>query len=470
MAHPVYPRYEFDPNGGHPAVFGMLSILALIVPSSASAMEVTWEGHYRTRVRYFDTLSLATVENNEFSEESSMWTDHRLQLLPSFVFSDAVRIRTGLKVLPFNTFGAHPVSMADPVTGEETAQAYAYGIRSGEGETDIAIDYAYGEVDAGFGQFRFGRMPVEWGSGMVYNAGLDPLSEYGDNADRLQITAPVGPVYLIGAIETSAENFINADDDMLTYTGGVAYLGERYGLGSYNTYRVAKFGDDSKYTLFTGDLWARVQLGMTSLEWEFAFQTGGGNLSEDVNDVTITGIGTQLTALVGGDTLRVGASGGLATGDQDPYDNEYRTFSFDPDFNVALMMFEESMPVLAHENPHSQNNGGREWGAVRLGEGVSNALYVRPAIQYTVKEGLDLELAWIGARAAKLPESDMDDKGYGSEFDFTVDYRPFDHFQLSSTTGVFMPGKYISSYENEELGGGFDDAAIGSRLVGTIQF
>ncbi len=433
-------------------------------------MVVAWEGHYRTRVRYFDTLSLSSVENNEFSEESSMWTDHRLLVQPTFAFSNAVSLHTGMEILPFNTLGSGPISMADPVTGEETAQAFAHAVGSAEGEVNFAFDYAFGEIDAGFGRFRFGRMPVEWGSGMVYNAGHDPLSEYGDSADRLQITAPVGPVYLIGAVETSAENFVNVDDDVMTWTGGIAYLGERYGLGSYNTYRVAKFDDDSKYTLFTGDLWARVQLGMTSIEWEFAFQTGGGNLSEDVNDVTITGIGTQLTALVGNDSVRAGASAGLASGDQDPYDSEFRTFSFDPDFNVALLMFEEPMPVLAHENPHSDNNGGREWGAVRLGEGVSNAMYVRPALQYTVKEGLDLELAWIGSRAAKLPESEMDDKGYGSEFDFTIDYRPFDHFQLTSTTGVFTPGKYISSYEHEELGGGFKDTVIGSRLVGTVQF
>jgi hypothetical protein len=97
-------------------------------------------------------------------------------------------------------------------------------------------------------------------------------------------------------------------------------------------------------------------------------------------------------------------------------------------------------------------------------------MYVRPAIQYTASEGLDIELAWIGARAAKLPESDMDNKGYGSEFDLTVDYRPFEHFQLSSTLGVYLPGKYVTSYEHEELGGGFEDMAIGSRLVGTVQF
>ena len=451
-------------------MLGMLPIAAFLIPTSANALEVAWDGHYRTRVRYFNSLSLASIEDNERSEESSMWTDHRLLLQPSFVFSDAVRLNAGMQFLPFNTMGANPLRMADPVTGEPVDAAFAYGVGTADGETNLFLDYAYGEVDAGFGHIRFGRMPIEWGSGMVYNAGHDPLDEFGDSADRLQITAPVGPVYLIGAIETSAENFINAGDDMRTYTGGVAYLGERYGLGTYNTYRVRTFADDSTFTVFTGDLWARAELGMTTFEWEFAFQTGGGNLSEDINDVTVTGIGTHLSALMGNDTIRFGAAAGLASGDQDPYDNEYRAFAFDPDFNVALMMFEEPMPVLAHENPSIENNGGRETGAVRMGEGVSNALYLRPAIQYTVFEGLDVELAWIGARAAKLPDSEMDDKGFGSEFDLTIDYRPFEHIEVTSTTGIFLPGKYISSYDNEELGGDFGQTAVGSRLVGTIQF
>jgi hypothetical protein len=33
-----------------------------------------------------------------------------------------------------------------------------------------------------------------------------------------------------------------------------------------------------------------------------------------------------------------------------------------------------------------------------------------------------------------------------------------------------MPGKYFSSFEHEELGGGFTETAIGSRLVGTVNF
>jgi hypothetical protein len=161
---------------------------------------------------------------------------------------------------------------------------------------------------------------------------------------------------------------------------------------------------------------------------------------------------------------------GVATGDEDIYDTEFHTFSFDPDFNVALMMFEEPMPVLAHENPNMENNGGREYGAVRLGEGVSNAFYIKPSIHYALLEELDIELGYIAAKAAKLPVSESEVRGYGSEVDLTLSYTPFEHVNFTSTTGVFFPGKRFSTYEHEEFGGGFSSAAIGSRLVGTVQF
>ena len=51
-----------------------------------------------------------------------------------------------------------------------------------------------------------------------------------------------------------------------------------------------------------------------------------------------------------------------------------------------------------------------------------------------------------------------------------MDYRPFDHFELSSTVGFFFPGRYFQRFEHEELGGGFKDTAVGTRIVGTVNF
>ena len=85
-------------------------------------------------------------------------------------------------------------------------------------------------------------------------------------------------------------------------------------------------------------------------------------------------------------------------------------------------------------------------------------------------EGLDTEVAWFAAKAHRVSEDTSGKKGYGSELDFTVDYRPFDHFELSSTVGFFFPGRYFQRFEHEEFGGGFKDTAVGTRIVGTVNF
>ena len=475
MAHVVYTRYDPGSIGGH-LVFGTLTALALAAPLTANAVEVSWDGHYRTRIRTFNSLSLADKSANPNSEEGSWWADHRLRLAPGFKFSEHVSVFTEVDVLPFVPWGDSPVGMTNPLTQEPRPSVYSYSLSApttpdgADAQQNINIRRVFGELSTKYAKIRFGRMPVHWGSGMVYNAGNDPLSEYGDTADRVQVTAPIGKIHLIGAFETNAENYVNTGDDLKTITGAIAFLGERAGLGTYNTYRWQKIDDDAEFSIFTADIWAEAQLGGTHLEWEFAFQLGGGDYSESINDVRVTGVGSHISALFGNDRLRGGLAMGFATGDKDPYDNHYSTFHFDPDFNMALMLFEEAMPVLMHSNPHPTNNGGREYGAVQLGDGISNALYMRPVMQFTVMDGLDTEIAWFAAQAAKVSDASSGKKGYGSELDITIDYRPFDHFELSTTVGFFFPGKYFQQYQHEEFGGGFDSTAVGTQIVGTIDF
>jgi hypothetical protein len=455
---------------------GALATLALGAMGTAQAAEIVWDGHYRTQIRYFNSLSLADIETNPNTEEVSWWADHRLRLQPGFLISKNVSIYTQLDFLPGVTWGSQPVVQTDLATSlaDPTVTTYAVEPPRAEdgsaGVQSLQVRRAWGQLDFEYGQVRFGRMPVEWGTGLVWNAGDDPLDEYGDTSDRVQAVIPVGPIHLIGAFETPAENYVNQPDDIKQLTAGVAFLGEKVGIGTYNTYRWQKFDDDSQYKMFTGDLWAQATLGIAQIEYEFAFMLGGGDLSESINDVRVTGLGSVLNATIETGGIAAGLGLGIASGDQDPYDDQFRSFAFDPDYNVALMMFEEPMPTLAHENPHPYNNGGREYGAMRIGDGVRNAMYMRPTVGYQVLDPLKLSVAFIAAQATKVEEIQREARGYGSEIDFEIEYTPFEHFKLESTTGIFFPGKYIKEYTNDTFGGGFESSAVGSRLVGSIEF
>jgi hypothetical protein len=461
-------------GGGHVPMKTLLLTLIAALPSTALAAEVVWDGHYRTQVRAFDSLSLSL--DNDAAEGSSMWADHRLTLAPSLILSGKVRLFTELQILPYANWGNEAEVQTSPVTGLTAPAVTSSSVRSPSAEDgsaglqNLQVRRVWAQLDTRYGQARFGRMPVEWGAGMVWNAGNDPLDEYGTTADRIQFIAPVGPVHLIGAYELPYEGFINQSEDVQQLTGGVAYLTEDLGIGSYNTYRWQSWDDGSEFSIFTGDIWAKARLGRAQLEWELAFQMGGGDLSESINDVRVTGLGTLLSAKMEGSKLMAGLTGGITTGDSNPYDNEYRSFAMHSDYNVALMMFEEPMPVLAHDNPHAFNNEGREYGAVRLGDGIENAMFLRPSVGYRLRDDLVADAAFILGRATKLEEEQSDARGYGSEIDLSLQYTPFEHFSLTGTGGYFMPGAYITEFSHDEYGTGFTQAVLGGRLVGTVRF
>ena len=63
--------------------------------ATAHSTEVFWDGMYRLRGQYFDTLSLS--DSNTFSEGSSNALTHRFRLQPSWRISPALSIHSQLK-------------------------------------------------------------------------------------------------------------------------------------------------------------------------------------------------------------------------------------------------------------------------------------------------------------------------------------------------------------------------------------
>jgi len=447
------------------------SLVALILAiPGAHAAELEWVGHYRARGLLFDSLSLS--DTNPQAEGTSNLLDHRLRLEPRFHITERVGIFAQLDALSLVPWGEQPESWEDPVTGDATYLAYDQSLVApaaadgGSIAAGLAIPRAWGEVYTDIGQLRFGRVPLHWGAGIWENAGLGPDAEYGDTADRVQFTSRVGLIYLMGAYDVNYEGYLNAPDDMQSLNLAFSYQTESLGLGFHNQYRWQPSQDLS---LYTGDLWFKAELGPAMIEAEGVGVFGAGNLGDGINDVRIASVGAMLRGEAALDKLVLGAELGLATGDGDPTDSNIRTFTFDRDHNVSLLMFEEPLPTL-EATTANDTNGGRDYHAVRTGEGIRNALYLRPQVGYRFFPTLRADLAVFGAQAAKLPEEQADDKGYGWEVDASVTYSPYEHFELRGMAGVLFPGRYYSSFEDPDLGGGFDKPAIGGLLQGTVSF
>ncbi|MEL6349712.1 MAG: hypothetical protein AAFV53_41795, partial [Myxococcota bacterium] len=155
--------------------------------------------------------------------------------------------------------------------------------------------------------------------------------------------------------------------------------------------------------------------------------------------------------------------------DTDPTDNDFRTFTFDPDFNQTLFLFEEPMPTLT-PTVATDANQGRTLDAARTGYALSNAFYGRPRVGYQILDDLTADVSFFIAQAAAVPEADDNNRSYGSEINARIIYTPFEHFTVDGLFGAFIPGRYYSSFTDTDLGGNFDQTAFGGQLIGTVHF
>jgi hypothetical protein len=166
----------------------LLLLLASTVPS-AHATELIWDGHYRSRADLYSSLSLS--DENAQSEGLSSYLDHRLLLQPTWHLTNRVRIHSQLDLLRGVPWGSEIVAGTDPVSGDSISPLLGSTVQStttdDEGATlyNLAVTRVWSEVDTPVGVVKFGRMPLHWGSGMVWNAGTDFASEYGDTMDRI---------------------------------------------------------------------------------------------------------------------------------------------------------------------------------------------------------------------------------------------------------------------------------------------
>jgi hypothetical protein len=449
----------------------VLVFFSLALSSFSHAAEVKWNGFYRARAQRFDSLSLSDTNPN--AEGISSAITHRFRLEPTWSANHKVSVHAQLDFLPYTLWGDEPTLFDDPSYDEldvffsqslnpPTIDEGAFGTQN------IQATRLWGEIQTPYGIARFGRMPVHWGAGLVFNAGNKPLDEFGDTADRVQFTAKAEQVFVMAAVESNNERFVNEKDDSWSAASAIMYNTERGSTGLYANYHRQNV-EDLTFGLFTIDLYGGANAGPIEIEAELAGNFGQGDLQNGLDGVRVSSFGAILNAEYKASKLLLGLGGGFATGDKDPNDKTFHNFRFDPDYHIGLMLFEEPMPTL---QPAVQNsaNAGRDTSIALTGYSVSNILYGKPKIGYFILPELVADLSLLAARAPNLPDDQAENNGYGMEVDAHIGWAPMDNFRLDATGAIFIPGTYYSTYSDIDLGGGFSSPAVGLQLLGSIDF
>ena len=176
-------------------------------PRYFSKLEIT--GDFRTRFTYFRNAHLKThvpgvggtsnftpnlsayEEDNDGTapnpDQNNYSANMRLRLNPTINISELTRVKTTLDVFDNLVLGSTPNYMRSRAALLSMSQdPVATGVN--QWRSTIALKRAWGEANFPIGELRFGRMPMNWGLGILYNSGDSITSDYGDQIDGVMFT------------------------------------------------------------------------------------------------------------------------------------------------------------------------------------------------------------------------------------------------------------------------------------------
>jgi len=467
-----------------------LPLLAAGVVAPAQAGEVQFDGFYRARARAFSSLSIDPSLDN--AEGPSAWVQHRFWLQPRFVVNDKVAVYSEFRALDGVPWGRVPDVDQVPRfwngpggahRGQpELPRFFDDDLRSPgtattdflpRGAPDISLWRVWAEVHGETGTWRFGRMPVHWGLGVWQNDGLGLNADYGDSADRVQWERAFGDVFLRAAGEVNAFNLADATiRDTVSGNATIAYRGERVEVGLNTQVRRVLPGGGTNpvggFTLGTGSAALHAEAGNLRVGAELVGRVGKGALDASNTAVDVQAFGGVVAADMALEKITFGLEAGFASGDGDSSDDTIRTFTFDRDYNIGVILFEQPMPILR------TSAGARDASQLLTGNGISNALFARAHGSYALPHGVSAEIAVALANTFRLDEELRDRSFYGVEFDLGARYRATDNLDLVGTSALFVPGSFYGNHRPPDvtspLQNGVRGVVFGGQVLARVRF
>ena len=390
----------------------------------------------------------------------------------------------------------------------------------------LRLDQAFMAAEGEHLAVQLGLIRPDFGLGLVANAGEDApvrrvrqspfgYGRRGDRTARVQIAyfprgvvttkahGPVPPLVLFAAGD------MVMDDDTRRF-GDHVFQGL---LGAMlHTYRLQlRLGVGRRHQEHARggetDIDLAVLYGMGTLverhrwrvwaEGEVAAYSGASTLSQSVLDPS------PVEVLSGGGVLRLGVTspdfeavveGGVASGDDSPFDRESHTFSFDRDYRVGLLMFGEmarassAVEILNVTDGTYRSRPPRGYQHIATAGAVRNAVYVNPRVVVTPTAEAAFYLGYVYARAEEAvadafqtglqgglpagPRAARDAQALGHELDFAVEYeldrvlrKVADQIRIKGTLAVYFPGRVY-----DDAAGASARTVYGAWLQGEAQW
>lgn len=467
--------------------------------------------------------------------------------------------------LLYGTSNTKELNILSPTIGTLTMPAGAgsfsmVGGTAGENGS-VNVRSVYMDILTPIGKFRLGRQPTHWGLGIFQNDGLSRQADFGDMNDGILYMLQVdssnygtfsggilwgiayeaqydprtqgfgGQVRDMVANSRDTQNYAgvlkwdNGDDMSIGVFGGVR---RRNGQDGATTMMVklvdgttVAAGDDGDTLLYFADLYAKYVYKNYKFQLEGAYVGGKITTGIALDQIAFAGVtpNTQVFNLPEKQPMRVFMAAfeaeakynfggewkfwaGYAPGDADPLSSRITQLGFRPDYQIALMMFNQPLGTSASYRDATTGNklGGGQW---VTGNYINNALYFAAGYKHLIdigsyvpdcdsfKVGAKVVTAWAPKKNVNVNFSDLIpgianlpdltetsesiwQRWYGLEFDVSAEAQFFEHLYTALEGGFLYPGRaYNIDVRQISLGSlvkpiPYDRAKIGWMLKGTV--
>jgi hypothetical protein len=430
----------------------MRYLLLILLPANIFAAAFSYSGDWRAEVANYHNLSLsktnagqvsgdyldptnANYNPNAVSHTKTYWLQ-RFKLKPDLIVYDNVRVNSEWILLAGSALNSTSLGgqtgnySAGTVMGSDNIQAKLFIKR-------LWLDWS-----SDWGVFQMGRQPFNFGLGMTYNSGDGLWDYYGESVDRISYKLMMGSVSLKFGYEILSEgavNYYNDDQNGFMAEFGYNEPESNVDMGfSWHMYFASGQRRVHTYDVFQKKLFPTTGI---TIGWEAAYQKGSmpdqnGNNTMD----QVQAFGLLFDFLWKPGASEFGLKTGMATGDNNPGDGKYYTFSFSRAYKIAMLLFNEDLGI-AGDSVHGSQGIGADFNGL-------GTIFIAPTFAYTFMDSLKVGTTFAYAMTQKRPSAGANNtnkKSLGSELDIDATYKWKENLETGLRMGWFFPSGYFAS-------------------------
>ena len=447
-----------------------LGLSIALMSSSAQAMSLDWTGGYRLEWTEIDKPSLGSPADRK------AYGLQFLYLSPKIIAADGINIHSRFDIVNYNNTSYANSQLGDFWGFNSNQNAVT---SKNQGPSALSVSQLYLSVNQEYGALMIGRMPMEFGLGIVFNAGKGAFDHWYNTRDLVAYKIIMGDWVMTPMIGRQRAKDLGQGNTITTMSFQMQYdnsenksligflIDQKKGVPTALDY------SSSQIAAYCGSTNCGT-IGSTNLaETTYGFVLGRGfdsfafKLEADLlqGETGIRKVATSEDIHLSGYGLAAELSFprpqskwdwtvklGMAQG-QDPNASVYSGFTFDRNYDVAMLLFNHR---LGGKNiDFLQTNVNKDSTTLTTAnsaddESISNVAYLAPSVKYRWGDKLDLKNTLVYAQLLNVQKNSVDaQKDLGLEWDIELVYKPSERLQWVNQIGVLVPG---SAWKNGSTG------------------